>query len=671
MSSNVSKVKKFFRNAFKGNKRWGKEYESDVRWKAVLDEDKSEGNEEEKLFNAVGSFPEEPESEENITNISVDEYDFEEASVYVSVGEHESFETYNPKISGGNNTTVKNNCKLLVMDTANVTSIDSDSLICELHDDITHQLNTPEDASHQLPIGEGSRTGREKENSLSKMCYGPELTIDINSAPEVSILSTFVEDIESKLQSPYKTCHAVRNLGNKVKGNKFESASSLDIEKELNDLMGTLCSDLERKGSKRLSNTSKVSNVWESCDDSANGSDRAGGSKINLAFDSEDGSLDDDGPARTTLPDMDNYWANQRMKSTSFSDRYKLGKLMRMGRQRMSMIELRNKVRKSGDYENIRSDFGNPKGFVRCTGSSQEVDYKTDRSAAKMLSNVSLPPVLQSGEESIMKASTGRDMADDRTSQVLGERDEVLSSSRSPSISKQLNDSIDWSWMEEAMNSLNTEYQEPSLERSSSLRVDAGCQTQLDQSWRGEEERMRSRSSSPRVDDSAIGVNNECRIVETRSSSKDMPSKPFVEGGGTSRCSSWLRQSMRRIRHFDLEDPSRIRSAPPDGLRVRSESDSEPTVNSQSAIVNRLTVGNDSQQVLRSGINDIRRTLRSSFSLPRRGAGEGSEVPQQQQQQQEQLHLESETASSSPTTENLDNLGYESDSTDRHPLPRT
>lgn len=196
-------------------------------------------------------------------------------------------------------------------------------------------------------------------------------------------------------------------------------------------------------------------------------------------------------------------------------------------------------------------------------------------------------------------------------------------------------------------------------------------------SWQEDEERMRSRAPSPRDCDSALGANSERRILESRICNEDMPYKPFIEGSGTSGVSSWLRQSMRRVRHFNLEDFTRIRSAPPDSLRSRVESEESETTVSQNVVNNRVTTGNDVQQLSRPGNNSrsqrqIPRTRPTS--VPARPASEVTVTQQQQQQQQTQQQQQqppdNETPSSSPTNETQDNLGYESDSTDRQPLPR-
>ena len=208
----------------------------------------------------------------------------------------------------------------------------------------------------------------------------------------------------------------------------------------------------------------------------------------------------------------------------------------------------------------------------------------------------------------------------------------------------------------------------------------------VDLSWQNhEEERMRNRSSSPRMSDTEVNnvVNSDCRVVESIICNEDMPCKPSVDDGGSSGVSSWLRQSMRRVRHFNLEDPIRIRSAPPDSLRIQVESDeSESGVLQQNVINNRLNETGSSdgqqqqQQTNRSSGNEQnrsqrRRTRSRPASLPGGRTRSISEATLVQQNQQQQQIPETETTNSTPpASEAQDNLGYESDSTDRHPSPR-
>ena len=209
----------------------------------------------------------------------------------------------------------------------------------------------------------------------------------------------------------------------------------------------------------------------------------------------------------------------------------------------------------------------------------------------------------------------------------------------------------------------------------------------VDLSWQNhEEERMRNRSSSPRMSDTEVNnvVNSDCRVVESIICNEDMPCKPSVDDGGSSGVSSWLRQSMRRVRHFNLEDPIRIRSAPPDSLRIQVESDeSESGVLQQNVINNRLNETGSSdgqqqqqqQQTNRSSGNEQnrsqrRRTRSRPASLPGGRTRSISEATLVQQNQQQQIPETETTNSTPPASEAQDNLGYESDSTDRHPSPR-
>lgn len=172
---------------------------------------------------------------------------------------------------------------------------------------------------------------------------------------------------------------------------------------------------------------------------------------------------------------------------------------------------------------------------------------------------------------------------------------------------------------------------------------------------------MCSRAPSPRVSDSAIDVTSECRVAEIEVSNDNMPRKAIVESNGSSGVSGWLRQSMRRVRHFNLEDPTRIRSAPPDCLRNPVES-----VESEAGVNQVNNVDDNVQQRTRSeDPRTQRRRLsraRPSSAPARRSVSETALIQQQQQQ-------EAETTSTTPSSEAQDNLGYESDSADRHPSP--
>lgn len=186
---------------------------------------------------------------------------------------------------------------------------------------------------------------------------------------------------------------------------------------------------------------------------------------------------------------------------------------------------------------------------------------------------------------------------------------------------------------------------------------------------------MRNTSLSEQVYDStAIGVSSECRALEINGScDEDMSGKRNVEGSGPSGVSSWLRQSMRRVRHFNLGDPPRIRSAPPDTLRlsvesVRSEGVVNPIVTNservQTQIENVQQNVRQQQRPRSAGNRPQRRYLvprTRPVSAPARRPASGTS------QRQVENGNNSQTAN---PDDSQDNLGYESDSTDRHPSPR-
>lgn len=185
---------------------------------------------------------------------------------------------------------------------------------------------------------------------------------------------------------------------------------------------------------------------------------------------------------------------------------------------------------------------------------------------------------------------------------------------------------------------------------------------------------MRNTSLSERVYDStAITVSSECRELEINGScDEDMSGKQNSEGSGPSGVSSWLRQSMRRVRHFNLGEPPRIRSAPPDTLRLSVESvGSEGIANPVVTNSERVQTQNENvqqnarqQQRPRSAGNRVQRRAPPRprpVSAPVRRPVSGTS------QRQVEVGI-SPPVSNPPETQ--DNLGYESDSTDRHPSPR-
>lgn len=188
-------------------------------------------------------------------------------------------------------------------------------------------------------------------------------------------------------------------------------------------------------------------------------------------------------------------------------------------------------------------------------------------------------------------------------------------------------------------------------------------------SWPGEAERMRQATSSARVQDTAAtGAASECRVLETNGGDEDMSGKQNVEGSGPSGVSSWLRQSMRRVRHFNLGEPTRIRSAPPDAYRLSLESAvSEPAVSPVASGSERVSGQNQVAQQTRPRSAGTRAARRQPprarpVSAPARRPASASAASQ--------LQAEPGSAAASTPTEAQDNLGYESDSADRLPSPR-
>lgn len=184
-------------------------------------------------------------------------------------------------------------------------------------------------------------------------------------------------------------------------------------------------------------------------------------------------------------------------------------------------------------------------------------------------------------------------------------------------------------------------------------------------SW-PEEVRVRGGVSTPDPDSTASCVTSECRAIGIGGRcDEDMSGKPTVESNGASGVSSWLRESMRRVRHFNLGEPPRIRSAPPDSLRFPDESvvnvENSERVNSQNEV--------QQQQPSRARTNCNRLQRRNQprsrpASLPARRPPTLAAPVQSQTESAQPVPL---TVSAPEAQENL---GYESDSTDRHPSPR-
>ncbi|KAL0275501.1 UNVERIFIED_CONTAM: hypothetical protein PYX00_003331 [Menopon gallinae] len=415
-----------------------------------------------------------------------------------------------------------------------------------------------------------------------RLCHGPDLGPIRGTSP----LTTFAHDVERDLlRAPAED------------GFKFESDNSLDIERELNELMGTLTFARD-------------------------------GSEVNLAYERTD--------PEETAKEPESYWSVQRKKSKSFIERCRF---LRNGRERMSMFEFGSR-RRSPDADAVVFEPRQPR-FVRLA---------CDRSSAvepRVSSLVSLPARPESareGRKSESKDSPGR--ISTRTS--CYEED------------------IDWTWLEEAMKNINEEVEQCALVRSSFARVDAGCQTQSEQSWT-EEERMRGGVSAPDPDSTDSCVTSECRAIGISGCcDEDMSGKPIVENNRASGVSSWLRESMRRVRHFNLGEPPRIRSAPPDSLRLPDESvvnvENSERVNSQNEV-------QQQQQPVRTRTACSRLQRRSQprsrpTSLPARRPPSAA-VPVQSQ-----TEIARPVPLTAPAPEAQENMGYESDSTDRHPSPR-
>ncbi|EEB10962.1 hypothetical protein Phum_PHUM079970 [Pediculus humanus corporis] len=515
----------------------------------------------------------------------------------------------------------------------------------------------------------------ENDNNINDVIrYGPDSDFDVNAALKKktdTMLSNFVQDVEKEYKNSKKSGSKVDNL---IEGRdrKFESNNSLDIDKELNDLMGTLCTDLVGKNCQTVAeptltingNNCFLNNFTKN-DDRDDDDD---GSRVNLAYDEESENDDENvlkNPrssydARVNESYEDDYWKNQRIKSKSFVEKYKLEKLLKRGKQRMSMIELGSRYKKRGDK--ILKE-------MESSSSSSPCPFQIDNDFPSKPATYSCIGLAYDRSSMIEpKVSSSVSLNQRPQSEINGGG--VRFSLESPSIVSDSNDSNPCS-----LSNRTNEDGEISPTHSKL-------------SWQNdEEERMRNRSSSPRMSDTEVNnvVNSDCRVVESIICNEDMPCKPSVDDGGSSGVSSWLRQSMRRVRHFNLEDPIRIRSAPPDSLRIQVESDeSESGVLQQNVINNRLNETGSSdgqqqqqQQTNRSSGNEQnrsqrRRTRSRPASLPggrTRSISEATLV-QQNQQQQQQIPETETTNSTPPASEAQDNLGYESDSTDRHPSPR-
>lgn len=266
-------------------------HRDDVSWQSVLEESADDALEEKRSSDSIGSFPEklneEDRGEDNVQTIR--------ASVYLGDDDEDVART-----SAG------------VKAESALPKVNSKSRLLEM-------MGT-DGASPADP----------------KLCHGPDLSPIRGTSP----LTTFAHDVERDLlKTPAE------------EGFRFESDNSLDIERELNELMGTLRFPMD-------------------------------GSEVNLAYERTEREEN----AREREPE--NYWSAQRQKSKSFIERCRF---LRNGRQRMSMFEFGNRKR-SSEADAVIFEPRQPR-FVRLA---------CDRSSVvepRVSSLVSLPARPQSAQE--------------------------------------------------------------------------------------------------------------------------------------------------------------------------------------------------------------------------------------------------------------------------------
>lgn len=289
---------------FAGNKSEDAKAPSNVLWQAVLgsEEAAAAAFQEPKSSEPVASFPAEvtKDGHDEVTRASVYVEDNAESS-----GEDDVSESGLPKVDS--------NSQLLNMETIVLSETESSD------------IDEPD------------------PRVQSKLCYGP----DLSPIPGCSVLSTFVQDVENDLE-----------VWEERDGTNFNLSNSLDIEKELSQLLGTLSVE------ERAPRTPSFPNETEDYDNVPGDSPEPGqqrqhdGSEVNLGYistESGDGdSLCSSAASGWTWEGFtgrnsicDPYWVDQRNRSKSFVENgRRFGRLLRHGKQRMSMIEFRTKNRK-------------------------------------------------------------------------------------------------------------------------------------------------------------------------------------------------------------------------------------------------------------------------------------------------------------------------------------
>lgn len=339
---------------FSGDKKSEKDKKSHVRWEIVAD--RANEFEEPTCSESIASFPNESlESDQYVTNITIegDNVYVTRASVYLNNDDepicrrNKSYEKLSIDLIEENSYS-----KLLDTEMATINFSESENSVDEFSDEAFNSSPQAENLPKILTSPSSIPQETSFSNVNNKMCYGP----DINLPPSRGMpnLPMFVRDVETELNS-LSVSQSQSHWPN-PKENKFESNNSLDIEKELNDLIGTLRIDIEAEGNANIQ-TEHVD------DDNYNfpvsrgstaSEDIKDGSRFNLAFidtecesDKKDSS---DYVATCSLNQIpvinsEEYWKNQRIKSKSFADRYKLGKMLKRGKQRMSMIEYGSKIK--------------------------------------------------------------------------------------------------------------------------------------------------------------------------------------------------------------------------------------------------------------------------------------------------------------------------------------
>lgn len=294
------------------------------------------------------------------------------------------------------------------MDTATITFFESDSSADDFENtspsDSPYQIIKPEEVTFAQCDDESNSSNRDNVNNFSEI-YNP---CSISQVQD-TVVSNLAKNREDE---PLGSTNCEQIVNNWVydEENKFESSNSLDIEKELNDLIGTLSSDI---GGNQSNYPNEVQENEKLClNRNENALEERGdeGSRINLAYDvtepeneyhSPDGSTRNR-QCQTPISNLDPYWTDQRIKSKSFAERYKLGKLLRRGKQRMSMIEFRNGQRRPRETEFNDSELNHSAAIDRYDSAlvsyakeCSEVGVAYDRSSLiepRVSSTISLAP---------------------------------------------------------------------------------------------------------------------------------------------------------------------------------------------------------------------------------------------------------------------------------------